>query len=254
MNAPRPRLRLLHTSDVHVAGNYHTPKVGEHGQPCLCPVLAVLGAVAEHRPDLVIVAGDLFDHARVKEEHVAATLALFAALPMPTVLINGNHDVHDATSPYGRFQDVVRSSGVLFLAEHDGDGVTLFDGALHLWGKAMPEHSPAYRPLHGVPSRPAEGWYVVAAHGHYTGDEIPSAISRSSPITNEDIVATKADYIALGHWHVPTDVSHGDVTAWYCGSPLDIGRNGFVNIVDLDPDSGVTVASTPVAPPEAGCA
>jgi len=250
----RRRLRVLHASDVHIGGTYHRPGHGDHGDLCLCPLLAVLGAVQECRPDVLVIAGDLFDHARLGPGEVGSTLDLLAGLSVPTVLIPGNHDVHDDTSPYGRHEDVVRRSGVRFLDTHDGDHVTLFDGDLHIWGRAMPEHTPAYRPLHGVPHRPSEGWFVVAGHGHHVGDEEPGPMSRSSPITSSDIAGTRADYVALGHWHVPTDVSAGGVTAWYCGSPLDINRTGHVMLVDLVPGHGATTTSLGVAAPEPGCA
>ncbi len=246
-------LRIVHASDVHIGGNYHRPQHGEHGDLCLCPLLAVIGAVDQVRPDVLLIAGDLFDHARLGPTEVGRTLDLLADLALPTVLINGNHDVHDDTSPYGRHEDVVRDSGVHFLGTHDGDHVTLFEGDLHVWGRAMPEHTPSYRPLHGVPSRPERGWFVVAGHGHHVGDEEPGPMSRSSPITAADIAATAADYVALGHWHVPTDVSACGVPAWYCGSPLDIGRTGHVMVVDLVPGTGASTTSLSVTAPPQGC-
>lgn len=247
------RLRLVHASDVHIGGNYHRPHHGEHDDLCLCPLLAVLDAVSRVEPDVLLIAGDLFDHARLGPLEVARTLDLLASVELPTVLINGNHDVHDASSPYGRHEDAVRASGVHFLGTHDGDRAVLLDGDLHIWGRAMPEHTPTYRPLHGVPDRPDSGWFVVAGHGHHIGDEEPGPMSRSSPITSADIEATAADYVALGHWHVPTDVSTSGVPAWYCGSPLDIGRTGHVMVVDLIPGTGASTTSLPVAAPPDGC-
>jgi DNA repair exonuclease SbcCD nuclease subunit len=249
----RTPVRLLHTSDIHLAGSYHTPKAGEHLDQCLCALDALAALVDEHRVDVVMVVGDLFDHARVHEPLVAEVFSRLDDLGAPVLLLPGNHDVHDTTSPYGRFDEVVAGSGVTFLDDHDGSTVVLLDGQLTVWGKAMPEHSPTFRPLHGVPERPGDGWFVVVGHGHHIGDEEPGPLTRSSPITAGDVAATAADYVALGHWHVPSDVSAGGVTAWYSGAPLDVGRTGEVKIIDLHPTEGVSVTSVAVVPPAEGC-
>lgn len=249
----RPRIRILQTSDVHLAGTFNTPKSGAHLDNCLCSLEVLSSVTDEHGVDLVMIVGDLFDHARVREDLVGEVFRRLAKLPVPVVLLPGNHDVHDDTSPYGRFGDIVTDSGVHFLDSHHGSTVELFDGQLTIWARAMPEHSPAFRPLHGVPERPAEGWFVVAGHGHHVGDEVPGPLTRSSPITNDDVAATGADYVALGHWHVPSDVSSGGVIAHYSGSPLDMGRSGQVHLVDLDPTLGVVVSPLPVQAPDGGC-
>jgi hypothetical protein len=77
---------------------------------------------------------------------------------------------------------------------------------------------------------------------------------RSSPITDDDIAATGADYVALGHWHTLTDVSAGGVPAWYAGSPMMSWSDGVALLVDLVPGQGARVEAVPVVPPAAGCA
>jgi DNA repair exonuclease SbcCD nuclease subunit len=248
-------LRLLHTSDVHLAGGFSTPKTCDRRHECLCPILGVTELAREHRPDLLLVVGDLFDHGRVPEEMVQAAFDVLAKLDMPTVLISGNHDVHDATSLYRRHEPVVGGAGVTFIDELEGTTLRLFDGELVIWGRAMDDHHPGFRPLHGVPARPeGDNWYVVLGHGHYIGQEAPDASMRSSPITDDDIAATNADYVALGHWHTLTDVSAGGVPAWYAGSPMMSWSDGVALLVDLVPGQEAKVEAVPVVPPATGCA
>jgi exonuclease SbcD len=247
----RRTLRLLHTSDVHIDGFGVSDRQADHADTCLCPLLAVERLAIEHDVDGVIVAGDLFDHARVSEGGVQAVYELLDRFPGQCIVIVGNHDVHDEGSLYRRHPEVVAGTSVLFLDELAGVEHRLFDDAVHLWGRAMDEHSPEFRPLHGVAERPPDDpWFLVLAHGHYVDDDEDSY--RSSQITASEIEATGADYVALGHWHVTTEVSQGPVTAWYCGAPS--GRpGGNVLLVDLHPDSGVSVTTLEVALPD-GCA
>lgn len=110
----------------------------------------------------------------------------------------------------------------------------------------MDEHSPSFRPLHGVAPRPqGDLWYLVMGHGHHIGDEPVESAYRSSLITSTDIAATTADYVALGHHHAVTDVSAGGVVAWYSGAPSGYA-GGRVLVVDFCPEGGVAVTPVPV--------
>lgn len=235
----RRRLRLLHTSDVHL-GCHGYGNAPAHHRHCVCPLLALDALAREHDVDGVIVAGDLFDHGRVDEVLVDRAFETLSSLPGFAVLIAGNHDVHDDTSLYRRHLEALGASGTVFFDELGGRTSEVLDGELVMWARAMDEHSSRYRPLHGVAERPQnpDAWYLVLGHGLYIGDDAVDAVARSSLITAEDIAATKADYVALGHHHVLTDVSAGGVTAFYSGAPCGY-PGGQALLVELCPDSGV---------------
>lgn len=79
----------------------------------------------------------------------------------------------------------------------------------------------------------------------------PTRWPASSLITAADIAATGADYVALGHHHVLTDVSAGGVPAFYCSSTEPGYPGGQVLLIDLCPETGVSFTPLPVAIPEA---
>lgn len=247
-------VRLLHTSDVHIGGGFRPPEDGIHLDDCLCPIVAVERAVDSERPDAVLVVGDLFDHQRVTEELVARVLGRLGALGVPCIVIAGNHDVHDERTIYR--PPLVDGSGVHFLDDEEGSTLELLNGALTVWGRAMPAHHRGYRPLHGVPGRPGgDTWWVVLGHGHLDPDHDDDDLhGRSSPVSPDDIEATAADYVALGHWHVRTDASTASVTAWYSGAPMGPAASGQLNLIDLHPERGVRVDAVPVVVPSEGCA
>lgn len=249
-------VRLLHTSDVHLGpGGFARPDVGRHLDECLCPLDAIAGAVETHRPDALVVAGDLFDHQRVDATLVDTVLDRLAGLGVACIMINGNHDLHDHRSLYHRVGGATEAArdSLFFLDQQGGSSVELFDGALHVWGKAMDDHHRGFRPLHHVPPRPRhDAWWVVVGHGHYEpADE--GGLIRSSPLNPADIEATEADYVALGHWHRRTDVSTEGVTAWYSGAPHGFGASGSFNLVDLEPGAWPTVSAVEVELPPGGC-
>jgi 3',5'-cyclic AMP phosphodiesterase CpdA len=75
--APRT---LFHISDVH-CGPPHLPRVAE----------GVLAFVAERRPGVVVVSGDLTQRARPEQFREAR--AFVDQIPAPVVVVPGNHDV-----------------------------------------------------------------------------------------------------------------------------------------------------------------
>jgi DNA repair exonuclease SbcCD nuclease subunit len=251
MDPLRRPLRLLHTSDVHLGGGFRAPEAGRHLDHCLCPLGAIERAVDDHRPDAVLVVGDLFDNQRVGPDLVGDVLGRLGRLGVVCVVISGNHDIHDHGSLY-RSTDPA-SHGLVFLDQPDGTTVELFGGALTVWGRAMDDHHRGFRPLQGVPARPATGgWWVVLGHGHFEPGD-PGPIGRSSPIEPGEIEASGADYVALGHWHVRTEVSTESVTAWYSGAPYGPAATGVLNVVDLHPEAGVTVRPVDIELPPTGC-
>lgn len=85
-------MRILHTSDWHVGKTLK-------GQPRLTDQIAALAAVVDlanaHRPDLVIVAGDLYDSASPTADAtrvVTRALSALRSTGAQVIAVGGNHD------------------------------------------------------------------------------------------------------------------------------------------------------------------
>ena len=114
-------VRMLHTSDVHIG---HVTGPGDHhADVCQCPVLGLAAAVREHQADVLMIAGDLFDHARLSDSTVAATLDIVTSPGVPVVIIPGNHDVHDTKSLWERCRSDVQRTGVHLLDRLEGSSL-----------------------------------------------------------------------------------------------------------------------------------
>ena len=224
----RNHLRLLHMSDVQVGTDIYS------GEPLevLDEALALARAA---EADAILVAGDLFDHHRVSVATVDRVMDALAASKRPVVVLPGNHDT---VLTQGLWPGEA-PNGVSILREAEGDMLFLDELGLAVWGRPVYDHHPGFRPLEGMPPRPWDGWYVSMAHGLVM--DFPEAAWRSSPIFPEEIAEAGCDYIALGHVHVFRDVSQNGVPAFYSGAPSG-ARTGGVALVELDPETGVSVS------------
>jgi DNA repair exonuclease SbcCD nuclease subunit len=228
---PRTRdLVLVHSSDLHLDHDY-TARL--HGGDGAAGLEGVLATAMHAGADVVLLAGDTFDSHLLPIELLDRAAALIAAAPLPVVL-PGNHDpaVPDAVYHYAGLAGV-RNLHVLGVT-HD-EAIVFPDLDLEIWGRAHRDYGdmiPFERPR-----RRSTRWQVAVAHGHYT--PVPDRTTRLRPawlIGDDELAATAADYIALGHWSRAAKV--GGVAAYYSGSP---DYAGTVNVVRLTDDSGVSV-------------
>ena len=201
----------------------------------------VTDAVCEEACDLFLIVGDLFDSARIKEHDFEFVRAQLSKVECPVVLIPGNHDVHDDTSIWRKFDPTELGSHVYPIMTHEGELLHFPDLSTTLWGRAMDEHSPSYEPLSGVPDSVDHSWFIGLAHGQVVEKRVGGS---SSQITHDEIQRSGFHYLALGHVHVWDIFNFGEVTACYSGSPVEAfasSHGGYYALVDLDPKLGVSI-------------
>src|SRR5262245_46555394 len=232
---PRPAT-LLHTADVHLGLGDGGPGGREARAFSRAIDLAVDRGV-----DALLIAGDLFDHARVSEELLAWTAKELDRAGRPVVLLTGNHDNLNDASIHHRFQVERRCGNAILLDDPAGSVVAVPGTDIVVWGRALVEHEPRYRPLARVPAKPAGAWGVVAGHGLVLRRDRRS--HHCSQILPSEIAAIDWDYIALGHHHAhvvfrdpPRPALYPGATAYSSG-----GRAGVV-LVDFAAESGATYA------------
>lgn len=168
------------TYDHQVDGKlyWHNQMLVEEGER-LCDGLARL--VAEERPDLLILLGDLVN--TNWEANVAAVARRIAALPCPVRLVTGNHDIY-LGAPQCRLQDALAPGDFDTGLRHeqvDGVGLVYLDlfaqgnaqgdgGSYRKWIDPHAQERIDYRPLDVagalalLDSRPETPWLVI---GHF---------------------------------------------------------------------------------------
>lgn len=220
----RSVFRLLHSSDLHVGDPYQQMPPGEHLNTCICPVLAVHNTAASVGADVILLAGDTFDHPRIHREVIEKVLEVIAATAFTWILLPGNHDSWLPDS--GALAATASVPNLHIISRSEGEMVRVRQVELGVWGRALKTHDGQSRPMYGIPARPAWArWYVVVAHGEYVGCEDfsdPGRYPPSSPISDREVAGSSADYVALGHRHAAEKVVAGAVQCQYSGAPLSL--------------------------------
>ncbi len=227
----RIQRRILHTSDFHF---------GSLRDKACYSLGALVDLAIKIKVDLVIVAGDLFDHNRVGDDVVSFVVEQLQPLSVPIFILPGNHDCLLPESVYHRVELWQEASNIRVFRAPQGETLTL--PGLSVWGKPITSHAGDLRPLAGIPQPQGKGqWHIAVAHGYYYGDTGPD-IFPSLHISHEEIVTSGQDYIALGHCPNFRRVCDTPVKACYCDSPSWAFPQDTVNIVDLIDETGVQVS------------
>ena len=226
---------LVHTSDLHVDED----RRGGDGTAGLRSVLVTARAV---RADIVLLAGDTFENNQLGGTILDSAGRLLAEARMPVVILPGNHDPALADSVFvrGRFAEIPNVS--ILGVTHD-EAVPFPSRDVEIWGHAHRDYF-SMAPLRG-PRQRSTRWQVAMAHGHYEPPETRAKPLRPSWVfSDEEIAATAADYLALGHWDREMQVGNGVVPAYYSGSP-ELAQT--LNIVRLTAAGEVFVTREPLS-------
>ncbi len=230
MPAKRARRRILHTSDIHLDRPGDTPSL------CLEKLVDV---AIEREVDLVLIAGDLFDHNRIGEKVFGATLTQLGRLSVPVVILPGNHDclIPEAVLLRPEFQE---NDDIHVIDSPDGEILDMPSLGLSFWGRSLSSYEADIRPLVGLPATiRVDRWNIVIAHGYHANGS--AANLRGLIISDDDIAASaRWDYVALGHIPVFRCVSSEKPVAYYSGSASVVGT---VVLVDFDEETGTQVTS-----------
>ena len=216
--------RILHTSDLHLESfdsrDYYNFE-------------AVVNLAVDIKPDLVLIAGDLFDSYKV-DEHLARLVAKqLTHLPMHVVILPGNHDCLVPGSVYQEMDYWKIADNVRIFTVLEGETLVFPDLGISIWGKPIAFYDENFLPLGDIPQRQnQEQWNVAVAHGYYVDSEPPAFPSLN--IRHEEIAASGQDYIALGHVPVFRCACNEPVKAYYSGSPSVSGTVAIVDLVDKE--------------------
>jgi len=234
--SPYPEVSIVHSSDLHL---------GVHDSFTTADSLAVLPKVLEAanqaRADVVLLVGDTFDNHRQPIGLLERAARILREYNKPIVILPGNHDPLTPDSVYRR-AGLANIPNVRILGLNVEDAVTFEEFELEIWGRPHLDYTDM-SPL-ADPRPRSTRWQLAAAHGHYV-DEVrdPNRLIGSWLIHREELFATKADYVALGHWNQATPVGDGQIAAYYSGSPEYAGT---VNVVRLTRRGAVEVTQAPL--------
>jgi len=238
--------RLLHISDVHF-GPPHRPELAEK----------VLAFAEEHKPDAVVLSGDLTQRAKPKQFQEARRFV--DRLPAPTLVVPGNHDVplyrlwERTLSPFRAYQKyfahemepVWQDEELLLVGINTAHGWTLKEGRVVL--------SRLRQVTEIIQSAPAHLFKVVVAHHHLTPPPRfgTQTVARNAYQAIAAFSEAGVDVVLSGHQHqtyvttseefypsgrAPVLILHAGTTTSSRGRGSELDKNTF-NWISVDEKS-----------------
>jgi DNA repair exonuclease SbcCD nuclease subunit len=229
-------VKLAHLADLHLGFRQYdrqTPRGGNQREADVADAFRrAVDDVLEQRPDLILIAGDVFHSVRPTN---SAIVFLFmqlqrvrARLPeTPIVVIAGHHDTPRSTEtgPILRLYDalgvhvVIEAAQYLTFSKLDCSVLAVPHQAL-----VQPER-PAMRPQRGTT------YNVLLVHGKLpgVGEQRGTMEYGGALVDLADLAPAQWDYVALGDYHVAHEVQKN---AWYAGSLEYVAPNPWGQMQD----------------------
>ncbi len=266
-------MRILHTADWHLGRIFHGVHLTEDQAYILDELVRI---TKDAEPDVVIIAGDVYDRAVPPVEAVKLlddTLTrLVANGKAKVILVAGNHDSPERLGFAGR---LLVSKGLHIVGEprpdtepiviHDNWGPVYFCPIPYCEPQLVREqfnspevgtHEQAMDLLvsHTIRRLPRGARSVAVAHAFVAGSETseserPLAVGAAGTVSRECFLPF--NYTALGHLHRPQEAGGNRIR--YSGSILkysfaETSQRKSVSLVELDGDGNVALEEIPLVP------
>ncbi len=236
-------MKLAHIADPHLGIRlYHrqtSAGINQREADVAAAFRAAIDGVIAARPDIVVVAGDLFHSVRPTNAAIVFAFRqlqrLREALPeVPVVLIAGNHDT-PRSAETGTILRLFTDIGIDVAAD-EARRFTYPELGLSVF--AVPHQAliggerPALRP-DGPEAR-----HVLVIHGEMEGvfPADRSSVEYGGAVLSEaDIASGEWSYVAFGHYHVRHQIGP---RAWYAGALDYVSSNLWGELRD-EADRGV---------------
>lgn len=218
--------KILHTADLHLGAKMvglpeNKRKIRKEEQ--LHVIERLISVARENEVDLFLIAGDLFDSESVSPDLFDFVSNTFKNASDIRFLISpGNHDPYTYNSVYEKCK---WPDNVYIFNSNQIEFVEFEDIRTRVYGAAFLNPSNDHSLLDGFSCLPYGGTNIVLLHGDYRTLE-----SQYNSITVDHIRNSCADYVALGHVHLRSNVERFDsdnVSVAYCGTPEGHGFDEY---------------------------
>ncbi len=267
-----PILRFIHTADWHLGRLFHGVHLTEDQAHILQQFTDL---VRQSKPDLVIVAGDIYDRAVPPPDAVAllndTVSEIVLGLKVPMLMIAGNHDSPErlgfgsallSQQQLHMISDVGQvGTPIRFEGSHgtvDVIGIPYAEPAVvreRLGDEAVKDHSLAMRAILGAVKKPRgkSGRSILVTHAFVAGGKVSDSERPLSIGGAESVPRSKFagfDYVALGHLHRPQTVGP---KLHYSGSLLkysfsEAEHTKSVKLVEMDTKGSCSVQEVSFSP------
>ncbi len=216
-------VRFLHTSDVHLdtsfSGSGFPSHLGIRKREAIRGTFRrMMEEARSAQVDVVLIAGDLFEHDRVTPDTVEfLRQQLENIAPIRIFISPGNHDPFLHGSPY---HDDCWPANVHIFRDEEFRSVELANLGLRVTGFAFNHTHLTEHPFQKLEPLPKDWTNIVLAHASNIG-RAPEGKAQYGPFTVEEISGKGIQYCALGHYHQQQRVANpfDETQIWYPGIP-----------------------------------
>lgn len=268
-------MRILHMADLHIGRYFNGMSLLQDQRDMLKKIIDV---IREENPDVVIIAGDIYDRSVPREDAVRVYdefLTELVTLEKKNILITGNHDSHERV---GFLNTLLEDKGLIIegAVKRPLRCITLQDefGLVEIYLfpyrdtanlktiydlESFRDDSMVYDRIFRESVRKNQNRKILVYHGFVAGsgreDVLESASERIISVGWHDFIKTDVfsdfNYVALGHLHNPQWVVDGRIR--YAGSPIkysfsEENHKKSLSIIDLDGEGKVTLKEIPLIP------
>ncbi len=238
-------IRVLHTADLHLGRSFSSwgDQIAQVHRQDLLHTLEQIGSVAAERSvSLVLIAGDLFDVHNPDSAFVTTVRGWLGNLMKQRIqvaIIPGNHDSYWYERSIYRDHRFPSNTTVFTQSEcADPLPIQLNGQTLYIYGMAY-DHTHGSDPLPSFARRDDDGIHIGMLHATVDPPAGFPVADRYLPLSSAQLLATRLDYVALGHIHRARDFTGAaGVYASMPGSPeplaLDETGPRSLNVITFD--------------------
>lgn len=248
-------LKILLTADVHLGMKYAAyPEVQEELSEARFETFRrVIHLANEHQCDLLVVAGDLFDHHRVAERDILrAAQILSESQGKLAIVLPGNHDfiVPGESKVWQKFKTNA-GDRVLLLEQQKIYSLNHYDLNANLYAAPCDAKHSNVNHIGWIKDEPRDStvkFHIGIAHGSLLGVS-PDPDQKFYPMAEDELLKCGLDLWLMGHtdrMQYPTQVGPLH-RVFYPGTPepngFDCEHDGRVWIIQIDEENKITAAS-----------
>ncbi len=266
-------MKILHTSDWHLGRTFkNEPLIDDH-QHFLDQLLTI---VRDEKPDVLIIAGDVFDRASPPASAISQfeqfQREIYFNTETALVILAGNHDSGDRIGINGAFADPNRvlirgrlldqEKPLVIDDEHGRVAISAIPYCEIYAARAFFDDPDIKTPAdvlnkqvqHAHQFVPKDARWVISAHAFVTGastTESERSLCVGGIETVNADVFNDAEYVALGHLHRAQKVGQDHIR--YSGSPLsfafdEVGNEKSVSLVTIGASKVTDIKIIPIKP------
>lgn len=222
-------VKIVHAADFHLENSFaglSPAQAAARREELKSAFLRVIELADKEKAQILLLAGDLFEHERAGRELMHFLNQGFARLKAHVFIAPGNHDPGLPNSPYWSYP----WSDNVHIFREQFEAVPLPELGCVVYGLGFAHFAvkePLLRGMQIVDRAPIN---LVVMHGEDRSSPVATGASNYLPFTVDELALVGADYYALGHHHRPRVVweENGSCKACYSGSlePLGFDEEG----------------------------